>query len=472
MLINAATVIAAIYLTGTWLAGASAAVLIFVWRMLPRRPAEGPPVLALAMTMQWVETSIGVFYSGITGRPLEAILKSDYQPMVLIGLGCVAALTIGLRLGDRLVANTMEPPPADAPDETVRTFTLVLVYMVGVVVTAIMQEVAFQYPTLAQAILALSFARFALIYLLLRRFIGQGRWNFMLLLLAFEVALGFTGYFSGFKEPMLLAALAMLEAFDTHRKSHWVIGGSLSLALAFACVMWMGVRSEFRQDLEGDLFASSRSVRLARMQALVTDWFSQRNQRAIEDLDLLVDRAWAIYYPALAIARVPSVLPYADGELMSATIAHLITPRIIFPNKPDLPSDSEMVRQYSGVYVAGPERNTSIAFGYAAESYIDFGIPLMFVPVLIFGVIMGAAYQSFMRIIIHRELAISLVTCIFWVNLYLFERSWAKTLGFAFTMMIYLGLVAFVVDRWLLMRAADQMARGGGSNDPAYGVHH
>jgi hypothetical protein len=473
MLINIAIVAAATYLTGTWLAGTCAIVLIFVWRMLPRKPGEGPPVLALAMTMQWVETSIGVFYSGITGRPLDAIPKSDYQSMVLIGLGCVAALTVGLRLGDRLAANAIEPQPHDAPDETVRTLTLVLVYGVGVVVTAIMQEVAFQYPTLAQAILALSFARFALIYLLLRRFIRDGRWDFVLLLLAFEVVLGFTGYFSGFKEPMLLAALAMLEAFDTRRKSHWVIGGSLAISLAFACVMWMGVRSEFRQDLDGDLIASSRSERLARMQALVTDWFSQRNERAIEDLDLLVDRAWAIYYPALAVARVPSVLPHTEGELMSATIAHLVTPRILFPDKPDLPSDSEMVRQYSGVYVAGPERNTSIAFGYAAESYIDFGVPLMFLPVLIFGVAMGAAYQWFLRVIIHRELAISLVTCIFWVNLYLFERSWAKTLGFAITMMIYLGLVAFIVDRWLLMRAADQLARSDGSaNDPIYGVDH
>jgi hypothetical protein len=293
----------------------------------------------------------------------------------------------------------------------------------------------------------------------------------VLLLLAFEVVLGFTGYFSGFKEPMLLAALAMLEAFDTRRTSHWVFGGTLFATLAFACVMWMGVRSEFRQDLDGDLGASSRSERLARMQALVTDWLGQRNDRAIDDLDRLVDRAWPIYYPALAIARVPTVLPYTDGELMSATITHLMTPRILFPNKPDLPSDSEMVRQYSGVYVAGPERNTSIAFGYAAESYIDFGTPLMFVPVLVFGVIMGAAYRWFLRVIAHRELAISLVTCIFWVNLYLFERSWAKTLGFAFTMMIYLGLVAYIVDRWLLMRSAVRLERSGGnSNDPAYGV--
>jgi len=31
------------------------------------------------------------------------------------------------------------------------------------------------------------------------------------------------------------------------------------------------------------------------------------------------------------------------------------------------------------------------------------------------------------------------VTVVFWLTLYLFERSWAKTLGSTITMMVYLG---------------------------------
>ena len=42
-------------------------------------------VLPLAMTFQWSQTSLGVFYQGLTGRTVPAIELSDYRPMVLIG---------------------------------------------------------------------------------------------------------------------------------------------------------------------------------------------------------------------------------------------------------------------------------------------------------------------------------------------------------------------------------------------------
>jgi NhaP-type Na+/H+ and K+/H+ antiporter len=102
------------------------------------------------------------------------------------------------------------------------------------------------------------------------------------------------------------------------------------------------------------------------------------------------------------------------------------------------------------VWVAGPEENTSIAFGYAAESYVDFGVPLMFLPILIYGLLMGLAFQWWLRLIRIRELAIPLVVVMFWLALYLFERSWAKTLGGAGTLMIYLGGATYLVDRLVL----------------------
>src|SRR5947209_8556161 len=79
---------------GDWLAGAACAVLALCWVLLPAE--EGPPVLALAATMQWTSVCIGFFYVLVTGRPLEATLRSDYRTMVMLGLGCVLALVVGL----------------------------------------------------------------------------------------------------------------------------------------------------------------------------------------------------------------------------------------------------------------------------------------------------------------------------------------------------------------------------------------
>jgi hypothetical protein len=450
MAIRAALVVASIYVCGHWLAGLSLGVLFVVWALL--KADEGPPVLALAMTIQWLQVTGGIFYSGLTGRTLPAIEGSEYEPMVLLGLGCVLALTIGLWAGIRIVRSRMARPEF-APNEVMGLKLLLIAYAVTLGATGVLQELAWRFPALTQAILALAFAHLGIVFLILRRFTRpriQG--GYILVILACEVALGFTGYFSNFKEPLLLAALAVLEVFDRSRKEHWLAAAAVALTLVVASVMWMGVRNEYRQDFLDSAFATSRGMRLERMQALMSDWLSNRDERVGNDMDTLMDRSWAIYYPALAVARVPAVVPHSEGALIGGALYHLVTPRILFPNKPDLPSDSELVRKYSGLWVAGVDQNTSIAFGYAAEAYVDFGVPGMFVPVLLYGVFCGGMYLWFLRTLHYRELAISLVTVIFWMSLYLFERSWAKTLGGSITMMVYLGGVGFLIDRWLLMR--------------------
>jgi hypothetical protein len=176
--------------------------------------------------------------------------------------------------------------------------------------------------------------------------------------------------------------------------------------------------------------------------------------------NLLIDRLWAIKYPAMALERVPFLIPHTEGQILKDALAHIVTPRFLYPEKPELVSDSELVRKYAGAQVAGAESNTSIAFGYAAESYVDYGLPWMFLPVIIFGLLVGVTYQMWTSIIQHRDLAVALTTVLYWLTLYLFERSWAKMLGLSITLMVYLGGLVYLVDQWLLMRRAKMLTSG------------
>jgi hypothetical protein len=154
---------------------------------------------------------------------------------------------------------------------------------------------------------------------------------------------------------------------------------------------------------------------------------------------------WTIYYPALVLDRVPAVLPHTGGELMLNTLKLGSEPRL--SRQAAIQSDSEMVRKYSGVMVAGEENNTDIAFGYAAESYVDFGVPTMFLPSLVWALFIGVACALVFREYHHRDMAISVVTVIGWFSLYLFERSWTKTIGFGGTLLIYAGGLCYILDR-------------------------
>ena len=191
-----------------------------------------------------------------------------------------------------------------------------------------------------------------------------------------------------------------------------------------------------------------------------------------ESADKLVDRMWPVYYPALAMERVPDLISHTHGEIMMAALTNLVTPRVFFPEKPMLQSDSEKVRRFSGVMVAGVEQNTTIAFGYAIESYVDFGVPLMFVPVLIFGFAVGCLYSYFQSAIRHRDLCVAFVTVTFWTSIYLFERSWAMMLGTTLGMIVYLGLPTLLLDRLLLVREVEQRRADAARFDTAEGTSY
>jgi hypothetical protein len=181
----------------------------------------------------------------------------------------------------------------------------------------------------------------------------------------------------------------------------------------------------------------------------------------------MVDRLWAMYYPALAYSRVPTEVPHENGALLLAAVKHVMMPRLLFPAKAGLESDSDKVFRYSGVKVAGAKQKTTIAFGYLAESYVDFGLPGMFAPIFGFGLLMGASYQWFRAQIRHRDLAIAFVTLSYWLSLYLFERSWVRNLGLSITIIACLGVGTILMDRLLLaasgkrrMAEAPPLSRG------------
>lgn len=464
MLIQVTIATAAGFLMGSWMHAAALVTLLLIWTQLPNH--QGPPVLKLAMTAQWGQVSVGLFYSRLTGETFPVMEARSYEQMVAIGLGCVLALTFGLRAGIRLAESRSGDAP-NRPEELVTFKALLVAYVGSLALTSLLTELSFSLPALRQVLTVLSMGRLAVVALVMRRLmLPRPQWVPLAGVLAFEVGLGFTGYFSGFKEPLFLFALFLLEAFDRRRATDWVALGAVGAGLFLALTMWMGVRAEYRHEFDDELYSASRTVRLQRMNALFTDWVDDRNSEQGSDVWSLVDRTWAIYYPALALDRVPRIQPHTNGALLGAALLHAVTPRFLFPDKAELINDSELVRKYSGVWVAGSEEGTSIAFGYAAEGYLDFGVPIMFLPVLLYGMAMGGAFAFLLRVIHHRELAISLVVCLFWYNLYLYEKAWAKLIGTSVATLIYLGGLAFLIDRYLLTERSKQASNFIGA--PAY----
>ena len=441
----------------------AAAALIVLWLCLKLTSTHDRVyALPMALAFHWSQTSLGSFYYGLTGRSVPAIYSSDYRPMVLLALGCCVALAAGIKLGVSL----WKPPDPSVPRPgfAFGYSLLVTTYVAGIFVEGSLLAIAPFYPTIRQIITTLDTARLGVLFLLLRRLCTpKPRWGLIAAVVGIEVTLGITGFFAGFREPLVLAALALLEVFDRRNRQHWVaVAVSVVAAVALGLV-WMGIRTEYRREYtELDQFSQSRSARLTRVQDLATGFFNADRSEMWSTADALVERMWAVYYPALALERVPKVIPHTNGAILGAALTHIVTPRVFFPDKPELPSDSDSVRKYANVRVAGRESDTSIAFGYSIESYIDFGVPWMFLPVFAFGLFIGTAYALFRRVIWHRELFVAYATVTFWLSVYLFERSWATMLGTTMSLLIYLGPPVVLLDRFLLVRFAADKTRDRG----------
>ena len=100
-LLLAAAALAGAYGVDDWIGAASVVVLWMVWHYL--RTDDGLPILSFALTYQWFHVTAGLWYFAATERRLATMEISDYRPMVLIGLGCIASLAAGLYGGMTLI---------------------------------------------------------------------------------------------------------------------------------------------------------------------------------------------------------------------------------------------------------------------------------------------------------------------------------------------------------------------------------
>ena len=436
------------FVVDDWMGAAAVFVLWLAWFYV--HDDFGLPIIAMALTFQWVQVTCAIWYQAIVGRPVRSMALSDYRPMVLIGLGCVAALAVGLHAGMSLIRRSQHGViRVEQLAIPVGWTGLWIAYATAFGLQGALTQIAYEFPDFTQAILTFRFVHLALLFLILRRLSRpKPKWHWIAALMTFEILLGITGFFAGYREPIVMAIIALFEVFNPRRVQQWIGVTVIALALGALSLFWMSVRANYRQSFDNETFANSESARFSRMGELSNTWLTDRHD-IFDDMDALVDRLWVVYYPALAVARVPKVLPYTDGAILFGALQHVFSPRVFFPSKAELANDSDMVRKYSGLFVAGTAQDTSIAFGYAGESYIDFGLPWMFIPVFLYGLLAGLAYELLSTRIHHEELRSGLLAVIFWLTLYLFERSWVKTLGLMGTLLVYLGGPALLFDYYL-----------------------
>ncbi len=426
--------------TDKWLLGVSFFVLLVAVHVFGRM--AGPPVILAAFLYQWLQVTIAPIYSAIFGGHIREMRSIDYRPMVIIGLIAVICYFGGYWAANREYGKRAKPLSQSS------LFPLPIVtisYFSAIAISITIQRIAWSYPQLTQLLLVLSYVRYVLLFVLISRLMRpKPQWSSILFILSVELVMGFTGYFATFRESLVFIALAIGGAARPRRASTW-LSYALVGSLAFgAALVWTAIKPVVRESWSNDL---STTQRLDNVTAELGP--AIRNAQWEVRVDELISRMWMIYYPTLAYERVPSTVPFEGGKLLRGAVLNVVMPRMFFPDKGILPSESDKVRKYAGIWVAGRESKTSFAFGYAAESYVDFGVPWMFAPIFVFGALLGLGDKVMRKVLRNNDLRNGVRVVVLWSSMYLYEQSWVIMLGMSIGLFIMLVASGVAFERAL-----------------------
>jgi hypothetical protein len=93
------------------------------------------------------------------------------------------------------------------------------------------------------------------------------------------------------------------------------------------------------------------------------------------------------------------------------------------------------------------------------QSYIDFGVPLMFLPTFGLGVLLGLGYRWFTTRLHFEEIVLAVLAVAFWANIMPYNVAWAKLLGKLMTALVFVGGAAVIVDHALYVARVRRVGR-------------
>ena len=430
--------------TNPLLTAASIATLPLII-LLTWRPGE-PPALTFVFLFHWVQTTIKVFYADLLGVHVSEIgmfrMLNQYADLER-AIWLTLAGTVIAAVGARLAIRSLPPPNREALMDRVRTLsiprTFWLYLFLSFAVTSLIAIVGF-YSGFRQIVEALRQFKWVLYFLLVYQGFSR-REGYAYVFAAFSIEfISGIGFFSGFKEVLFVTIIAYFTARSRIGVGSFVRGLAAAVVVGLIATVWTVVKPEYR-TLIGQKGSQGAVVSQGEQIETLVGLVLQLDGEAVaQGLEPLVDRVSYVDFFGYTLQFVPNVAPHEDGALWAAAVKHVMTPRILFPQKPPIVADSEITNRYTGLVVAGIDEGTSFSIGYMAESYVDFGAVLMFFPIFLSGFVRGWMYRFFVRSGEMTLLGYGFAIALF-ARWYTLEVATGKLLGAVLMQFIVLSLL-------------------------------
>lgn len=449
--------VVSLFTTNGLLTAAGIIVLPLLWQLTWRRGE--PPILFMACLIHWIQSFATVFQADVQGQTLQELgWEEDLQTAIWLSLCGLITLAAGMRVALKGLPNVFseEARYEIAEAQPQQIFKL---YLGAYVISTILAPVAFVVPQITQIIVSVINVKWAFIFLLL--YVALQRktaYDLLAIAITLELLTGLVSYFSSFSRILFVLLIVIPTAslrFTTKARIGMV---AVTVAIFLFSVVWSAVKPEYRSFVnrgtgDQEVYVSSAEA-LGKLTELISDLDADGLARGTE---ALAKRVGYVDFFAATIGYVPAMVPHQNGGLWLGAILHVLQPRLLFPEKAEL-QDSEVTREYTGLYVAGAEEGTSVSIGYFGESYIDFGPFGMVIPIFLVGCFWGGIYRLFMRTGQYRVLGVSIATSILVVGAFNVGLSSVKLIGGnLMAVIVMLILRRYLLEplmRWCGLRSA------------------
>ena len=350
----------------------------------------------LALIFQWLQINIKIIYGNILGLPLSEQF-SFYQDVdylylanTLSNIGlCFFSLGIYWPLAKKFKdfeVNSILSSEYSAK-RIVRSY---LLFSLGVSILILFRNSLPGINTIVVAFTKLKWGLLLVTFVYAMAY--EESKKLFYIILTIEIFLGFTGYFSGFKDFIIIIVLGLLSVkVELDSKSLVRFSFIFVIVLAFGLV-WTAIKMDFREYLSGG--TETQAVVVSKTEA-IGQLFTELSSVTLEDMSLatddLLDRISYIEFFSIVLKNVPEYIPYEDGEIIKESTFFYFQPRIFFPDKPII-DDSDHTNKYTNLDLAD-DGKASHSIGFMTDAYIDYGPIGMMGLLLALGVVFGLSMK-------------------------------------------------------------------------------
>ncbi len=350
-----------------------------------------PAVFSLVLITHFISIIAGVWLANYLEKEINYRSPSQASAIVASSIGLIFLIGPIIYFQNKVPAQTKASLKAYADQFSGER--VMYAYIISYFTFSALGGVAFLFGGLTQIIISLVKVKWLLFLLFgFQCFLKDNNKKIFYIFVGFEFISGFLSFFSDFKTVIFFLAVLVIALVDklTFKQVFSVM--AIGVGLAIFGLVWTNVKSEYRSFLNSGgkdqvvgVESDAAFTKLYDLSSNVDN--SKLNGSVVQ----MLDRLQYTYHFAKTIDRMPSIVPFQNGDNWLSSLEFATTPRFLNPNKPTFDATSK-VRKYTGLNYLGKEQGVSFSLGYFGDCFIDFGLWGMMGMLSVLGFLYGKIY--------------------------------------------------------------------------------